>query len=153
MCYKDSLLTNCQNGGTCVKSAQGGMYKCECPPGFSGQHCETSTKPSEFLVTVPYLQFTRTVQPVATCRHSPSPGPASPYVQALQGQAEYACAYRPTSVNVYTVCYHGYMCMCNKHAHLYRSAYAAGWLIPKRVSTTPSTPGPPGPRSPTTLRS
>jgi len=49
-------------------------------------------------------------------------------MQALQGQAsllracgEYGCAYPPTSVNVYTVCYHGHMCMC-KHAHLYRSA-------------------------------
>jgi len=63
------------------------------------------------------------------------------------------CAYRPTSVNVYTVCYHGHMCMC-KHAHLYRSASAAGWLTPKRVSTTPSTPSQPRasrrfPRSPT----
>ena len=34
------------------------------------------------------MRITRTVQPVATCRHSPSPGPSSPYVQTLQDQAE-----------------------------------------------------------------
>ena len=45
------------------------------------------------------------------------------------------CAYRPTLVNVYTVCYHGHMRMC-KHAHLYRSASAPGWLTPKSMSTS-----------------
>ena len=35
--------------------------------------------------------------------------------------------------------WNGYMCMC-KHAHFYLPASAAGWLTPKRVSTTPSTP-------------
>ena len=40
-------------------------------------------------------------------------------VSTMPSQQE--CAYRPTSVNVYTVCYHEHMCMC-KHAHLYRSA-------------------------------
>ena len=94
------------------------------------------------------LKYTSTVQPVATCRHSPSPGPASPCVQAHQGQAE--CVYRPTSVNFYTVRYHGHMCMC-KPAHLYRSASAPGWLTRKRVLTTPSWPRPARrfPRSPT----
>jgi len=68
-----------------------------------------------------------------------TPCPANPCVQALQG-----CAYRSTSVNVYTVCCYGHMCMC-KHAHLYCSASAAGWLTVtrKRVSTTPNAPSQP----------
>jgi len=39
--------------------------------------------------------------------------------------ARWAPTYGPTSVNVYTVCYHGHMCMC-KHAHLYHSASHTG---------------------------
>ena len=78
-----------------------------------------------------------------------SPRPASPCVQALQGHAsllracgEQGCAYRRTQVNVYTVCYHGHMCMC-KHTHLYRSASQQQSACRPR----PLRPRPPSPAS------
>ena len=47
-----------------------------------------SADSQEMESTAQVIKHTRKVQPVATRRHSPSPGPASPCVQALQGQAE-----------------------------------------------------------------
>jgi len=73
---------------------------------------------------------------VATCHHHAQSARVCRPFSARQSRG---CAYRPTSVNVYTVCCHGHMCMC-KYAHLYRSVSAARCLTRKRVSTTPSQP-------------
>lgn len=40
-CYKDNTTTDCQNGGNCVDDDPYKSYKCECPEGFAGDHCET----------------------------------------------------------------------------------------------------------------
>jgi len=61
----------------------------------------------------------------------PSPRPASPCTgrsgSGIPAEGLW-WLYRPTSVNVYSTWYVIVdMCMC-KHAHLYRSASAAGWL-------------------------
>lgn len=34
------LADSCLNGGTCVE--QIGTYRCECPVGLTGQHCQTN---------------------------------------------------------------------------------------------------------------
>ena len=41
LCQGDS---DCQNGGTCLWNERRGRSKCLCPSGFSGIHCEISTR-------------------------------------------------------------------------------------------------------------
>ena len=55
--------------------------------------------------------------------------------------SESGCTYRPTSANIWTVCYRGHMCMC-KHAHLYRSAsqqLSVCWPCPPRPASQSAT--------------
>ncbi|XP_066570257.1 tissue-type plasminogen activator isoform X2 [Amia ocellicauda] len=39
-CY----LPQCYNGGTCKEAMYSSHYICQCPPGFSGTHCEINTE-------------------------------------------------------------------------------------------------------------
>ena len=37
-CYNNN---NCLNGGMCQEDRQKKSYVCDCPPNFTGRHCET----------------------------------------------------------------------------------------------------------------
>ncbi|XP_041793227.1 tissue-type plasminogen activator isoform X3 [Chelmon rostratus] len=44
--YRDCYVSQCYNGGTCKEAVYTSDYICQCPPGFSGTHCEINTKES-----------------------------------------------------------------------------------------------------------